>query len=57
MGGLAFALLMTAEFAIAAFVFVFGRSLADHLEHYQELHALLGFAAQTAFALFPVIQR
>jgi len=55
MGGLSFALLMVAEFAIAAFVF--GRSLADHLEHYQELHALLGFAAQTAFGLFPVIQR
>jgi hypothetical protein len=55
MGGLAFALLMVAEFAITAFAL--GRSLADHLEHYQELHALLGLAAQTAFAVFPVIQR
>jgi hypothetical protein len=44
MVGLAFALLMSAEFAIASFAF--GRSLADHLEHYQEIHALLGLAAQ-----------
>ena len=55
MGGLAFTLLMAAEFAIATCAF--GRSLADHLEHYREIHSLLGLAAQTAFGLFPIIQR
>jgi hypothetical protein len=55
MGGLAFAILMAAEFAISTFAF--GRSFSDHLDHYRELPALLGLAGQIAFALFPMIQR
>ena len=55
MGGLAFAILMAAEFGISKFAF--GRALADHLEHYRELPALLGLAGQIAFAVFPIIQR
>lgn len=55
MGGLAFAILMAAEFAVSKFAV--GRSLWDHLDHYRELPALLGLAGQVAFALFPIIQR
>lgn len=54
MGGLAFAVLMLAEFGVS--VFGFGRTLSEHLEHYRRLPALLGLAAQIAFAAFPVIQ-
>ena len=55
MGGLAFAILMAAEFAISKIAF--GRSLWDHLDHYREIPALLGLAGQIAYALFPIIQR
>lgn len=54
MGGAAFAVLMVAEIGVS--VFVFGRSLSEHLTHYRELPALLGLAGQIAFASFPLIQ-
>lgn len=54
MGGIAFLLLMLAEFAISS-VFL-GRSLAKHLDHYRELPALLGLAGQAVFAALPSLQ-
>jgi hypothetical protein len=56
MGGLAFTILMAAEFGISTFAF--GRSISDHhLDHYRELSALLGLAGQIASAAFPVLQK
>jgi hypothetical protein len=49
MGGLAFAILMAAEFAISKIAF--GRSLWDHLDHFCELPALLGLAVAVALAM------
>lgn len=54
MGGIAFALLMGAELALA--VFVFDRSLAGHWQHYTTLSGSLGLAGQIAFAAFPYLQ-
>jgi hypothetical protein len=50
MGAVAFALLMVAELWVS--VFAFGRSLAEHFESYRSLNAILGLAAQVAFAAF-----
>lgn len=55
MGGLAFTILMGAEFGISTFAF--GRSISDHLNHYRELSALLGLVGQIASAAFPVLQK
>lgn len=54
MGGWAFALLMSAEAALA--VWMFGRSLADHVAAYLTLPGALGLAAQLGFAVIPLIQ-
>jgi hypothetical protein len=54
MGGLAFAVLMLAEFGVSALGF--GRTLSAHLEQYRQLPALLGLVAQIAFASFPTVQ-
>lgn len=54
MGGLAFALLMLAELGVS--VFAFGRSPAEHLAKYRQASALVGLAAQVAFALFPWVR-
>ena len=54
MGGLAFAVLMLAEFGVS--VFGLDRSLSEHLEHYRHVPAALGLAGQIAFAAFPVVQ-
>ncbi|MGI9426364.1 MAG: hypothetical protein ACR2PA_24510 [Hyphomicrobiaceae bacterium] len=54
MGILAFVLLMIAEVGLS--VFLFERSLADHLRHVGSTPGLMGFAGQVAFALFPVVQ-
>ncbi len=54
MGGWAFALLMSAEAGLA--VWMFGRSLADHVASYLTLPGALGLAAQLGFALIPLIQ-
>lgn len=53
MGGLAFALLMVGEAAVA--VFGFGRSLAMHLAAYATAQGMLELALQAAFALFPLL--
>jgi hypothetical protein len=55
MGGIAFAMLMLAEFGLS--VLAFGRMPAEHLELYRDLPGLLGLAGQIAFAVFPLIQR
>lgn len=54
MGAFAFALLLAAELGVS--VIAFGRSPAEHLATYREPRALLGLAAQVAFALFPLLQ-
>lgn len=53
MGAAAFALLIAAEFGLAALAF--GRTPAEHLQTYRSLAGLLGLAGQLAFATFPVI--
>jgi hypothetical protein len=54
MGAVAFAGLMAAETALS--LFVFGRSLSEHLLRYREWASLLGLAGQIAFAAFPTVQ-
>jgi hypothetical protein len=54
MGGVAFALLMSAEAGVS--MFGFGRTFAEHFAVYQTAGAQLGLAAQIAFALFPLLQ-
>ena len=54
MGGVAFLLLMVAEFGLS--VFAFGRSVAEHLGTYRSWGAALGLAAQVAFAAFPLVR-
>ena len=54
MGGLAFVLLMMAEFGVS--VFAFGRSVAEHLASYRDVGSQVGLAAQVAFALFPLVR-
>lgn len=53
MGGMAFALLMLAELALAL---VFGQTMADHLRGYANPDQGLGLAGQVAFGLLPLIQ-
>lgn len=55
MGGIAFAVLMLAEFGLS--VLAFGRTPAAHLALYREAPALLGLVGQIAFAIFPLVQR
>ena len=52
MGGIAFALLMLAELALA--VLLFGRTPAQHWGRYHGLAEQVGLAGQVAFALFPL---
>lgn len=54
MGGVAFALLMVAEFCLAALVF--GRGPLQHLLDYANPWALLGLAGQLLYAIFPLLQ-
>jgi hypothetical protein len=54
MGVVAFACLMAAETALS--LFVFGRSLSEHLLRYRDSVSLLGLAGQIAFAAFPTVQ-
>jgi hypothetical protein len=55
MGGIAFALLMLAEFGIGALLA--GRTPGEHLALYREASYALGLAAQMAFAVMPLLQR
>jgi vacuolar-type H+-ATPase subunit I/STV1 len=54
MGVLAFALLMMAESGLA--VWLFGRTIPEHLESYWLLPQAIGLAGQVIFALFPLLQ-
>jgi hypothetical protein len=54
MGGVAFALLMLAEFLIGALLF--GRTPAGHVALYRDASYAVGLAAQIAFAWMPIIQ-
>lgn len=54
MGTTAFVLLMLGELGVSTLLL--GRSAAEHLQTYREASALLGLAAQVAFASFPIIQ-
>lgn len=54
MGGVAFALLMLAEFGVSALVF--GRGPLQHLHDLTRPWALFGLAGQLAFAAFPLLQ-
>lgn len=51
MGGVAFILLMLAEFLIGAVML--GHSLGEHLTLYKDASYAIGLAAQVAFALMP----
>jgi len=53
MGGVAFILLMLAEACVS--VFVFERSIAEHMAGYANADRLMGFAAQVVFASMPLI--
>jgi hypothetical protein len=55
MGGVAFALLMAAEFGLDAALN--GRDLAAHFARYRDGASLLGLAGQVLFALFPLLRR
>ena len=52
MGAVAFALLITAEMAVA--VLLFGRSLTDFLTGYRTTPGAIGIAGQVAFGLMPL---
>jgi hypothetical protein len=54
MGTLAFAVLMTAEYALA--VLVFGQSPAAYLAALAEPSGLLGLAGQIGFAIIPALR-
>lgn len=54
MGGLAFALLLSAEFLLGSMGF--GRTLSEQFQRYRNLPDLLGLAGQLAFAAFPLAQ-
>jgi hypothetical protein len=54
MGAPAIGLLLMAELGVS--VLAFGRSVTEHIATYRETDALLGLAAQIAFAIFPVVR-
>jgi hypothetical protein len=54
MGGLAFALLISAEIGLS--ILVFGRTLSEYLQSFGTTPTILGLLGQVAFALFPTIQ-
>ena len=54
MGAVAFGLTMAGELGLA--VFVFGRTVSEHLASFRSGLAVLGLAAQVVFALIPAIQ-
>jgi len=54
MGGVAFAVLMMAEFGIAGVVF--GRSVAEQFAAYRSVPGIIGLAAQICFAALPLMQ-
>jgi hypothetical protein len=54
MGAVAFGLLMAAEAALS--VFVFGRSMGEHLDTFRTVSGAIGLAGQVVFALLPLIR-
>lgn len=55
MGATAFALLMAGEVSIS--MLLAGRTLADHVDLYRTLPALLGLAGQIVYAVLPLFRR
>lgn len=55
MGGTALALLLGAEGGVS--LLAFGRSFAEHLNHYADAPGQLGLAGQICFALIPWLQQ
>lgn len=55
MGVAAFGLLMGAELLVS--MLIAGRSVTEHLAHYQTAPSLLGLCGQLAFALFPLLRQ
>ncbi len=54
MGAAAFILLMAEELALS--ILGFGRSAAEHWQHYRTLAGALGLGGQIVFAAFPFVQ-
>jgi hypothetical protein len=54
MGGIAFGVMMTAEFALGGLVF--GRSVSEQLAGYASVPGVIGLVAQAVCAAFPVVQ-
>ena len=54
MGGIAFVVLIAAEFALGGVVF--GRQVGEQLAAYGSVAGAIGLAAQIVFATFPVMQ-
>jgi hypothetical protein len=54
MGAIAFAVLMLAELGVS--VFVFSKSMVEHLAGYWSVPGVIGLAAQVCFATFPFLQ-
>jgi hypothetical protein len=54
MGIVAFALLMVAEVVVS--IFAFGKPIEEHFAAYRSSPGFIGFVAQVAFALFPLMQ-
>jgi hypothetical protein len=54
MGGFAFALLMLAELGVS--LWLFDRSLAEHLAYYRTMPGAVGLAAQVGFAAIPLLR-
>jgi hypothetical protein len=54
MGGIAFAVLMIAEFGVGAVVF--GRSVQEQIIGYGSVPGIIGLAAQVCFATLPTLQ-
>jgi hypothetical protein len=54
MGGVAFFVLMSAEFGVAGFIF--DRSLPEQLSAYESIAGIIGLAGQVCFAILPMLQ-
>ena len=54
MGAVAFVVLMMAELSLS--LLLFGRTIDEHIELYQQWAAIFGLLGQVSFSLFPWIQ-
>lgn len=55
MGAFAFTLLVLAEAVLS--VFLFGRTLTQHVAHYRSVPGAMGLAGQIVFALMPALHK